>query len=61
MANPIVGELEAAVKRLEGELGDIDQARARKKRELREHRRALDILSGRKRKERKPRNEAPAS
>jgi hypothetical protein len=56
MDNPIVSQLQDAIRRLEGELGEIEQSRGKKKRELKEHRRALDILSGKKRKERKPRN-----
>ncbi len=58
MENAIVSTLQEAVRRLEGELGEIDEKRTKKKRELREHRRALDILSGKRRKERKPWNAA---
>lgn len=58
MENAIIDQLHEAIKRLEGELGEIEQGRGKKKRDLREHRRALDILSGKKRKERKLRNAA---
>ena len=58
MENPLVSQLQDAVRRIEAELSEIDQARAKKKRELREHRRALDILSGKRRTERKTRHAA---
>ena len=61
MENTILSQLEDAVRRLESELEEINASRAKKKRELREHRRALDILSGRKRKERKTRHAASAN
>lgn len=43
---PLVGQINQAIRRLETDLERIEEAKKKKKQELRQHRRALKILAG---------------